>query len=460
MACIRPCVSGVFLQMTYSSFLRQGFGLVFGLTMGMAVLGASQPGENSATVKIPAVLLIEPRDATPIDGQILASQRRLKSSAFPGSELERLGWLFIAKARASSDPGFFTLAGIAADALENNFALPQEAWLLRGHVRQTRHRFSEAEEIARRLVAARGGAADYALLGDALYDEGRIAEAAAAYQQMIDLKPSLDSYARAANIRWIKGDLAGAIQLQTLAVRSGGPGDAGALAWCLCRLGQLVWQQGNGADAMACAARALELVPEFEPALLLQGRLLLSAGRATDALVPLARAIAILPLPESRWVYAEALRAAGRSGEATVIEEQLVREGKAEDPRTVALFLATRGREASLAVQLARNELAVRRDVMTHAANAMALAGAGRIEEAAIQSRASLVEGTSDPRLLLYAGHIAARAGQADAADLLARADHLSPLLLPSERELLRVSFSLLPPGPRPEGQLTTTYTQ
>src|SRR5258708_17998601 len=122
-------------------------------------------------------------------------------------------------------------------------------------------------------------------------------EAAEACQQVVDLKPSLDSYSRAANIRWIKGDLAGAIELQTLAVRSGGPGDPGALAWSLVRLGQLVWQQGNAAEAGVLASRALELLPEFEPALLLQGRLLLASGHAVDALVPLRRAGAILPLP-------------------------------------------------------------------------------------------------------------------------------------------------------------------
>src|SRR4051812_26025428 len=201
--------------------------------MGSAVVLAAvaamkgEMGGSSALGTIPALLLIPPHDSTSTDLQILRSQRKLKDTASPGAELERLGWLYIAKARISSDPGYFTLAGIAADALEQKFDLPQEASLLRGHVLQTRHRFAEAEAIARKLVETRAGAGDFALLGDALYDEGKISEAAVAYQRMVDLKPSLDSYARAANIRWIKGDLDGAVRLQTLAVRSGGPGDAG-----------------------------------------------------------------------------------------------------------------------------------------------------------------------------------------------------------------------------------------
>ena len=394
---------------------------------------------------VPPALLIEPRDSTPLDRQIRVSQLRLKSTAMPGPELERLGWLFIAKARASSDPGFYTLAGIAADALERDFSLSNAAWLMRGHVLQTRHRFAEAENLGRKLVAARGSAADYALLGDALYDEGRIAEAADAYQHMVDLKPSLDSYSRAANIRWIKGDLAGAIELQTLAVRSGGPGDSGALAWSLVRLGQLVWQQGNAAEATACAVRALEVLPDFQPALLLQGRLLLTSGHAVDAIVPLTRAVAILPLPEPRWVLAEALHAAGRVSEALEQENRLVKEGMAEDPRTVALFLATQGRDHSTAVRLASAELKTRSDIMTHSANALALAAAGQLESALRHMRASLAEGTADPRLFLHAGRTAALAHQPDATALLERARQLSPLLLPSERRLLDDSFTLLP---------------
>lgn len=405
----------------------------------------AEMGGNSTATAIPALLMMPPRDSTPIDQQISASQRKLKDTTAPGAELERLGWLYIAKARVSSDPGFFTLAGIAADALEQKFDLPMEAWLLRGHVLQTRHRFAEAEVVARKLIAARATAADFALLGDALYDEGRISESADAYQRMVDLKPSLDSYARAANIRWIKGDLDGAVRLQTLAVRAGGPGDTGALAWSLCRLGQLVWQQGDGATAARCASRALELAPEFEPALLLQGRLLLAAGRPADAIVPLARAAEILPLPEPRWIYAEALRAAGHDSEAAAMEERLVREGRAEDPRTVALFLATRGRDISAAVQLAGAELSVRGDVMTHAANALALARGAQTDAALIQIRAALAEGTSDARLFLYAGHVSAVAGRPDAADFLRRALQLSPLLLPSERRLLDDSLLLLP---------------
>ena len=49
--------------------------------------------------------------------------------------------------------------------------------LLRGHVLISFHRFAEAEAIARELVEQRTLPFDYGLLGDALVEQGRLAEA-------------------------------------------------------------------------------------------------------------------------------------------------------------------------------------------------------------------------------------------------------------------------------------------
>ena len=425
-------------------------GAILGATGVSAADAVSAKSAAEERPTLPPILLMAPRDSSPLDAQIRASQLRLTRTALVGAELERLGWLMVAKARASSDPGFYTLAGVAADALEQDYHLKNEAWLLRGHVLQTRHRFTEAEDFGRRLVTSRGSAADYALLGDALYDQGRIAEAADAYQQMVNLKPGLDAYARAANIRWIKGDLSGAIELQTLAVRAGGGADPGAAGWNLVRLAQLVWQDGDAKAATALSARALELVPDFQPALLLRGRLLLADGKAADSVKVLARAVEILPLPEPRWAYAEALRAAGGEAAAIEVERLLVRDGLAEDPRTVASFLATRDRDSELALRVAAAELKNRADVMTRGVNALTLAQAGRMDEAMIHARGALREGTIDARLLLHVGRAAALAKQPDAAELLHLAAHLAHLLLPSEQRLLEESLALLAVGSGP----------
>jgi tetratricopeptide (TPR) repeat protein len=100
---------------------------------------------------------------------------------------EHLGYRFVAKARVANDAGAYAVAEQAAACLESLQPGEPAALLLRGHVLHQMHRFREAETIARRLVAVREFALDFGLLGDALLEQGRVAEAAEAYQKMIDL---------------------------------------------------------------------------------------------------------------------------------------------------------------------------------------------------------------------------------------------------------------------------------
>ena len=96
----------------------------------------------------------------------------------------------------------------------------------------------------------------------------------------------------------------------------------------------------------------------------------------------LTRAASLNPLPEYQWILADALRASGRAADAAAVERELVARGTASDPRTVALYLATRGENASTALSLAEAELDVRADVFTLDAHAWALAANGRTAEA------------------------------------------------------------------------------
>ena len=142
-----------------------------------------------------------------------------REAAEPRPFLEKLGWLYVAKARSSYDPGFYKLAEHCALALEVADPKSPEAMLLRGHVLISFHRFAEAEAIAKELVEQRALPFDYGLLGDALMEQGRLTEAVAAYQRMVDLRPDLQSYSRVAHMRWLKGDLDGAIEVARMAAR-------------------------------------------------------------------------------------------------------------------------------------------------------------------------------------------------------------------------------------------------
>src|SRR5580765_8594203 len=115
-----------------------------------------------------AVALAPHAGETKTDVEIRQRQEQIRAGKQTVIALERLGWLFVAKARESFDAGYFELAEHCALALEARQLHSAEALLLRGHVLQNLHRFQESEVVARKLVAARGLAFDYGVLGDAL----------------------------------------------------------------------------------------------------------------------------------------------------------------------------------------------------------------------------------------------------------------------------------------------------
>jgi len=288
---------------------------------------------------------------------------------------------------------------------------------------------------------------DYGLLGDVLMEQGRLTDAAAAYQKMIDLKPFYQSYTRAAHLRWLKGDLTGAIALMRKAVASASPRDRESVAWAYSRLGSYELQRGQLAEAARMVDASLQYIPEYAAALLVRGRIALARSQTRDAVGTLTRAAQLNPAPEYQWTLADALRTLGKTDEAAAIEQRLAKEGAAGDPRTFALYLATRRQDSEMAVELARRELDTRQDIFTIDALAWALMSAGKASEASAVMTRALAEGTEDGRLFLHAAVIAAANGRpVEAARYARKARALRFTLLPSELGVLQ--REIVPPPP------------
>jgi tetratricopeptide (TPR) repeat protein len=152
--------------------------------------------------------------------------------------------------------------------------------------------------------------------------------------------------------------------------------------------------------------------------------------------VQLKRAAELDPLPEYQWALADVMRITD-SASANEVEAQINRSS--EDPRTVSLYLATRGDDPERAVQLAEQEVKNRQDVFTHDALAWALFASGRTTEAREEIDKALAEGTKDARLYLHAGIITAQAGdQKQGKRFIEQAQAIQQMLFPSERSLLQ----------------------
>jgi tetratricopeptide (TPR) repeat protein len=385
----------------------------------------------------PCVMALAPHQGTgDVDPAIARSQQRAREAADPVTALNELAQQFVARARTSEVPTYYAMAEHTALCVESKDPGNAQALLLRGHVLHQFHRFGEAEVLARQLVATRGLFLDYGLLGDVLLEQGRIPDANDAYQKMIDLKPHYHSYTRAAHLRWITGDLPGALELIGMAIKAASPRDPESIAWAHSRLAAYELQAGRPEAALRAVDAALHYQPDYAAALLVRGRTLMSDGKAAEAVEAFRRAALKSPLPEHEWALADGLRATANPDEAQVVEERLHRSGATTDPRTFALYLATRRERIDEAVALARKELTNRADVFTYDALAWSLAAAGRIAEADDAMKRALAEGTQDARLFYHAGVIASMRGErAEASRWLGKALATRQMLLPSERQ-------------------------
>lgn len=413
---------------------------LFSLLIFATVFGAGRAqGESLQSARLAEAMVLAPQGgAEREDAEIFRWQERARGADVKADVFERLGWAFVAKARRTLDAGYYKLAEKTADAMDARFGVSVESRLLRGHVMHNLHRFADAETLARQLVAERGSANDLALLSDAAMEQGKLADAIEALQRLVNLHPGIEAYSRIAHVRWLKGDLPGGLEMMEAALRAGSPHDAETQAWTLSRLSFYQLQAGDAPRALIVAEAAIKQATNYPPALLARGRALLALGKNEDAVAVLRHAAELNPLPEYHWWLADGLRAAGETGEAAKIETLLVDRGEAGDPRTLALFLATRGRSRAAAVRLARDEMASRADVFSYDAFAWALAANGDLDAADAAMQRALAERTQDARLFLHAGEIARKRGRfGEAKKHFSAALPMAGTLTPSERALL-----------------------
>lgn len=391
----------------------------------------------------PCRIVLTPLEPTEQNDTITRHQQAVLRNYLPRPNLEKLGWAYVSKARGEFDPGYYKLAEQTAQCLTHKYPDSPEALLLQGHVLHNLHRFSEAEELARKLVAQRGSWFEYGLLGDALMEQGRLEAASDAYQAMMDQRPGPQAYSRAAHLRWLKGDLDGAIELMQMTVQAMGARAGEAAAWAYVRLATYVFQRGDHHSAQRLLNQALSLHENHAPALSAQGRIYLAQENTAAAVMSLTRAVRINPLPEYLWLLVEALYANQQPDQARRIAARLMKTGAIEDRRTYALYLASTRQQFDTALQLAKADFAGRQDVFSHDALAWTFLAVNRIPDALQHIQQATAEGTQDARLYFHAAVINKMAGhEKQATHWYQKAKLIEHMLLPSERASLDKEFA------------------
>jgi len=223
---------------------------------------------------------------------------------------------------------------------------------------------------------------------------------------MVDLKPSLPSYARAAHLRWLQGDSSSAKRIYRSAIDARDPRDPEPYAWVLVQAAMMFWFEGDIDGADKGFDRALEALAEDPAALVGKAKVALAKGDAKGAVGFVEKAFAKSPLCETAWLLGDAKKAAGDEKGAEAAYAEVVKHGRASDKRTLSLFFATKQRDLDEAVTLARAEAKVRKEIHTLDALAWALYRKGALEEARKTMEEARALGTKEPTLMFHEGAI------------------------------------------------------
>jgi tetratricopeptide (TPR) repeat protein len=212
-----------------------------------------------------------------------------------------IGEAWIDKARRTYDEGLYLHAGACAELATRDDPRDLAAALLRGQVQLNRHDFAKARATAERVVAERPrDQRAWGLLSDAALELGDLPAAVQAAQRMVDLKPNLPSYARAAHLAWLQSDVAAAKLYYRQAYKAAGAGEP--RAWILVEAAEIFRLEGDLAGADAGFALALENHPDYPPALVGRARVAIARGDAERARDLVARARSLNPHVDTRGI--------------------------------------------------------------------------------------------------------------------------------------------------------------
>jgi tetratricopeptide (TPR) repeat protein len=368
-----------------------------------------------------AALAAEPRPS-PAELRIAQVQQAIAADPDNAESYAELAIALARRARETADPTWYDRAQRAAEeSLERapgNLAGERaRIWVLLG-----KHEFADARNRAEALNRrVPDDLLTYAFLVDAYAELGEYAKAEEAAQWLLDLRPgNVPGLTRAAFLRELFGDVEGSLQLLSAAYGRIAPTELEDRAWVLTQMAHLELSRGRPADAQTLLVHALELFPDYHYALANMALAHAAQGRLREAVDLMRKRYGLAPHPENLYALGVLLHRAGERSEAETAFAEFENKARAEMEkwdnanRELVFYYCDYAARPDQALQVARLELARRRDVFTLDAYAWALHANERFAEARRQLEQALAVGIRDASMLYRAGAIAA--AQYDAA--------------------------------------------
>ena len=382
--------------------------------LAVVALGSATACSASASPLPLAVasIAVDPASASPTDRAIAASQARLQANLQDDGARLDLATGVLQKARETADPSLYARADALLAVLAQRQPKDGRVLILRAVLALARHQFAKGRTLAvAATVALPGNPAALAALVDALTELGRVEEASAVTQQLLDVRPALPALTRASYARELRGDLTGAALAMQQATVAGAGEAPENVAFAQVQFGHLLLASGDRRGADAAYAAALTTFPASIPAKAGQARSLVAAGRPGDAAEVLAALVDAQPLAEYAIALGDALAGAGRAAEANKAYERvdaiqaLAKANGIDVDLELAGFDAER-RPGDATVALARKGFATHPSLYGHDVVAWNLFRAGNAKAAKAESLLAIRLGWRDPAVRYHAAEI------------------------------------------------------
>ncbi len=420
--------------------------------LALAVLGGS-PGPWIGPADAESTRPAARRSAA--DEAIARWARRTTVAANEPDAWTSLADAFMQKARETADPAYYRRAEAAYQKAlgvgpRHVGALAGMAW-----VQGALHEFEQSVEWATKALAVDPAYQPaHGLLGDAAVEMGDYETAFEHYQRMLDLRPDLSSYSRAAHLLYLTGNHRKAVWMMQKAIAAGAP-YAENTAWGRAQLALLLWSNGALLPAEQMLKTALKETPNNHHALAAMAKVKTSRRDYAAAIDYYKRAIAVVPQFETVVALGDLYAVSGQKDEAEkqyALVETINRLNRAGGVRTdlqMARFYADHDRNVTQAAQEAEAASRTRKTVHAFDTLAWSYYKAGRYEEARKAIRKALARRTPDAEILFHAGMIHARLGdRVTAQRFLYEALSLNPHFHPAHAATAAATLAQL--GGRP----------
>lgn len=262
-----------------------------------------------------------------------------------------------------------------------------DAMLLQTQIYLSEHKFQEVLELAQKISEKiPNDSGVQAAIVDAQTELGLYEDAVKSAQKLVDLKPNSSAYTRVAHLRALYGDVNGGIEARQLAIRIADPGDNEHYAWLHSELGRDLFAAGRIDEAEKAFDRSLEIFPEYHWAMAGKGQVLASKGNYEPAL-NLFKTLYERTFQAGRAIYlGDLYMKMGRNSEGQKIyEETVARErglGDQADMHRIAQFWADHDTNLDEALEIARKDREVNKDLLASDTLAWCLYKKGKFAEA------------------------------------------------------------------------------